>query len=300
MLATARIWIDNCRKLNGEIKRKKQYYIQTWHGLGPKQCEKDVETKLSKSYIRGAKRDSSMADLFISPARFLTNLYRRSFWYNGEILEVGYPRNDIFVNEDQQKIRKKIHNYYSIPDSKKILVYAPTFRNSHKINCYDIEFDKCKEALEKKWGNEWVVLFRLHPNMVEEKKLFKFDDVQFFNASDYFDAQELLAGADALISDYSSIIVDFFCTNRPSFIYAPDIREYEVERNFYFDLNEMPAPICKNNEELIKNIIEFQESEYSKRVIEFSEKMGVVKPGKASKEVVNRIAKIIEQKNAYT
>lgn len=294
-MATAKVWIDNCRKLKGESKRRKQYYIQTWHGLGPKQCERDVESKLSRSYVRGAKRDSKMADVFVSSARFLTELYKRAFWYDGEVLEVGYPRNDIFVKKESQEMKKKICEYFSIPESKKILIYAPTFRNSHSVDCYNINFKECKATLEKRFGGEWVILFRLHPNMTEKNKLFKFDNVQFIDASNYFDAQELLAGSDALISDYSSILVDFLNTSRPTFIYAPDIRDYEGERNFYFDLNEMPAAISQNNEELVKNILEFQESEYIHKLNKFNEKMGIVEPGTASEKIAKLIASIIEK-----
>lgn len=87
--------------------------------LDLKKCEKDVEAKLSKSYVYNAKRDSKMADLFISSAKFLTDLYRRAFWYDGEILEVGFPRNDIFSYVERKEIRQKVLNQYGIAESKK-------------------------------------------------------------------------------------------------------------------------------------------------------------------------------------
>ena len=293
-LATARIWIDNSRKMNGELKKRKQCYIQIWHGLGPKKCEKDVEAKLSKSYVYNAKRDSKMADLFISSAKFLTDLYRRAFWYDGEILEVGFPRNDIFSYVERKEIRQKVLNQYGIAESKKILLYAPTFRISHDVSCYDIDFKACIKALEERFGDEWIILLRLHPNITELNKNIQFDSKHFFDASEYQDAQELLVCADAFISDYSSILIDFFNTKRPSFVYAPDMENYKKERNFYFDLNILPSAVCQNNEELVNKIVNFDEEEYLDKLKIFEDEMGVCKCGIASEKIVDYIIQQIK------
>ena len=91
-LAEAKVWVDNVRKTNDVRKRLGQVYIQAWHGAAPiKKVERDVEDKLPDFYIENAKRDSEMADLFISGSEFYTELYKKSFWYNGEIMKVGLP-----------------------------------------------------------------------------------------------------------------------------------------------------------------------------------------------------------------
>ena len=89
-LATAKIWIDNSRKTFYPLKRKEQYYIQTSRSLGIKKVEKDAEDTLSKNYIN-VKKHSKMANLFISNGNHISNLYKNSFWYNGEILVSGSP-----------------------------------------------------------------------------------------------------------------------------------------------------------------------------------------------------------------
>src|SRR5690606_28368099 len=95
------------RKVYSPPKRKSQYYIQTWHSpLRLKKIEKDIENNLDESYIERAKIDSKMCDLMISGSDFSWNIYRNSFWYDGEILKCGTPRCDIFFTNNTYIIEK--------------------------------------------------------------------------------------------------------------------------------------------------------------------------------------------------
>ena len=99
-LSTARLWVDCSRKREWVVKRKGQYYVQTWHGdLCLKKIEGDAEGALPQSYIQAAKHDSEIADLMLSGSRFSTNLMRRAFWYKGEIAETGMPKSDVFFKD---------------------------------------------------------------------------------------------------------------------------------------------------------------------------------------------------------
>ncbi len=90
------------------MKRKNQYYIQTWHSsLRLKQIEKDAETALPPHYIEMAKRDSQKCDLLLSGCRYSTEIFKRAFWYKGEIFEAGIPRNDVLMKNNEHK-RKEI------------------------------------------------------------------------------------------------------------------------------------------------------------------------------------------------
>ena len=79
--------MDSCRKWAYTKKRGRQLYIQTWHGFPLKRIEKDAEKALPEDYIRAARQDSRMADLFVSNSSFLTEIYQKGFWYDGEVLE---------------------------------------------------------------------------------------------------------------------------------------------------------------------------------------------------------------------
>ena len=287
-LATAGIWIDNVRKLEYVRKRKKQYYIQTWHGgLGIKKIEGDVEESLSKGYLNAAKRDSKMIDLMISNSTYLTDLYKRAFWYNGEILESGCPKNDILFNYNND-IVKKVYNYFNISEDKKILVYVPTFRVDGNTECYNIDFDLLLKTLKKKTNDEWVVIIRLHPNLVEKVDFIKYDE-NIINGTLYPDVVELAIAANALISDYSSCMFDSEMLGVPTFIYASDKRNYMNDRGFYFQLEELPFSVAENNEQLMNNILNFDMKEYKLKIEEFHKKVGLKESGKAAKLVVEKI-----------
>ncbi|MBQ3551530.1 MAG: CDP-glycerol glycerophosphotransferase family protein, partial [Clostridia bacterium] len=155
-LATAAAWVDNSRKNAGIKKRKKQFYVQTWHGtVALKRIEKDVEENLDEFYVAGAKNDSKMANIILSGCRFFTELCRRTFWFDGEIAEVGSPRSDALFNTDESK-QAEVKKALGIPQDKKVVLYAPTFRADGNLECYNMDFEAVLDALEKKTGDSWV------------------------------------------------------------------------------------------------------------------------------------------------
>lgn len=291
-LATAKLWIDNCRKKYYSHKKKNQYYIQTWHGsFGIKKCEKDVEDKLSEKYVKAAKMDSKMADLFLSNGNFISGLYKKSFWYDGEILESGSPRNDIMF-QDRVQVRKKVCQYFNLSDETKIAIYAPSFRKSYDANIFNLDYEGCMNALKEKYDGEWVMLVRLHPNISERADELRYDN-KTYNATYYEDMQELLAAADILISDYSSSMIDFALKGYPCFLYVPDIEDYMKDRDFYFKLDELPFQYGINNEELVKVILGFDNVTYMAELLRFLELNGIREDGYASYRVVEKIKEII-------
>lgn len=292
-LATAKIWIYSSRQPNYIKKRKNQYYIQTWHGAPAlKKIEKDAEASLDPIYIYNAKKDSQKIDLFLSNSKYFTNLVKRSFWYNGDILECGFPKNDALLTADRH-LRSKVNKKFDIKSNARIVLYAPTFRSNKNMENYNIDIDKCLVSLSLRFGGDWIFMVRLHPN--EQDHPFQIlNNKKIINASLYDDTQELLSVADVVITDYSSLMFDFALTKRPVFLYTPDINEYMKERNFYFDLHDLPFPIAKCNDSLFNNIQKFEEQEYLLKIDSFLKNIGCLENGNASEIVVDRIIKIIE------
>lgn len=292
---TAKVWIDNFRKPYYVRKRAGQYYMQTWHGAcGFKRVEADVVDKLAPVYVKSAINDSKMCDLMISDSTHTTNIYKNSFWYDGDVLTCGSPRTDILINSkgvDVDKIRKKL----GVPVGKKTVLYAPTFRSSRQqIDPYNVDFDRLQRSLEKKFGGEWVVLLRLHPNIAMESKRLA-NSPNIIDVSGHHDPQEVLLVSDALITDYSSIMFDFMFTGRPGFLYANDIEDYVDDRDFYYDISEIPFVLAQNNDELSENIANFNLRSQSKAIDSFFKKLGVVTDGRAAAAAADRVEKWISE-----
>ncbi len=281
-MSTAKVWVDNSRK-EYCMKKKNQYYMQTWHGgLGMKKVENMVPEKLSSEYLRMATRDASQCDVMLSSCDTLTKDYRNYFWYpQGEIIQKGLPRNDRLLSFTQDDVTR-IKNSLDIKEDVKLLLYAPTFRENHDLSVYDIDYKKCKEALEEKFGGQWKILLRLHPNVFKLSDNIEYDPEVLINASYYPDMQELYMISDMLITDYSSVIFDFLLIEKPSLLYASDVSKYRLERDYYFDFSELPFALCENNDQLIKEILSFDEAKYKKAIKDFKAFHGFCDSGCAS------------------
>ena len=289
IINTAEFIFTNCRTDPFNIhwyKREGQKYIMQWHGgVALKKVEKDAEDKLSFMYLDKAQRDSKVCDLMISGCDFQTRLIRESFWYDGEILEKGIPRNDIFFDMSRHaEIRKKVYRKYNLDEDTRIILYAPTFRKPVTIEPYRLDWKEIVPAFQAFLGNEKVaVMLRLHPNLIG-----KADTTSLLNhpamidVTGYHDMQELLCISDVLMTDYSSSMFDYSLMNRPCFIYAADIEQYD--RGYYFDFKELPFPLARTQEELLKAIQTFDHDRYGEVLKDFMDnKIGLFENGSASR-----------------
>lgn len=288
-LRTSQFLIFNARPGMDIRKRKDQFYIQTWHSsLGFKMIEKDAQEALGKSYIKNAIKDSKNIDLLISGCKFRTDCFKRNFWYDGEIAEVGTPRNDVLFAANAEEIVAGAKAALGIDKNAKVLLYAPTFRNNGDVSyAKSLNIPMLKNALREKMGGEWEIVFRLHPNVVFNDGF----DPQIVNASSYNDMQALLMMADVVVTDYSSLMFDFMLLKRPCFLYCPDLEEYTArERKTYFSVRELPFDLAKTNDELVGKIAAFDLETYMQDLNGFAESIGSFEQGTAC-ESIARIMK---------
>ncbi len=298
LINTAEFLITNSRTDPYEIfwsKRPRQKYLMLWHGgVALKKIELDALEKLGYGYRRKIKIYSKIADLMISGSRNQTELIRRSFGYDGEILEHGYPRNDIFFKTKlHTEIRERICRTYNIPAENKIILYAPTFRKSYSIEPYRLEWERILPELKKYFAGKNVSIFlRLHPNLIH-----KVDTRSLINSKAiidmtlYHDMQELLCISDILITDYSSSMFDFPMQGKPCLLYAPDIEEYNQDRGTYFNIKALPFPLAETEEELITLIRNFDEAAYRQELNKFYKLIGLFEKGKASENIAKWMVK---------
>jgi len=287
-MATAGTWVDNTRKLYYFKKRPGQFYIQTWHGgPGLKKVEKDCEAILSKEYVAYAKIDSRHIDVALSYCKWISDAYKRAFWYDGPILEKGIPRNDIYF-EDPAPYHKKVREYFHLPETTRLVLYAPTYRDNRKTDMYNLDYSQLLTAMSRRFGGDWAVLVRMHPNVSYKDYSLTYTE-RILNASLYENMQELLVAADFIISDYSGCIFDFPMLGKPGFLYAEDYEEMKRTKDYYFDLRSLPLPLALSNEELMSLIENFDEETYNQKCKAFLKDFEFYDDGHASEGIVDLI-----------
>lgn len=286
------------------IKKKQQICVQCWHGTPLKRLRCDIEVEGSvlntiKEIRRRNTRDVKKFNYFISPSKFASEKFNSGFALEkihnkNIIIEKGYPRNDKlfkYTKEEINSIKEKLH----IPKDKKIIMYAPTFRDddhtsgvgyTYKLG---INFDKLKEEI----GNDYVVVFRTHYFISNS---FDFDKYKGFiyDFSLYEDVNDIYIISDILITDYSSVFFDYANLKRPIIFYMYDLKNYKDNlRGFYLDLNELPGPIVEKESNLIKEIknIDKYNNRYKDKYIKFNNKFNYLDNENTSKDVLKEIFK---------
>ena len=282
-ISTAKVIICNHRIGNYHYFRKRpgQFYIQTWHSsLRLKKIEGDAPA-LGPDYEAYAKADSDKIDLLLSGCAFSTDIFRRAFWYDGEILESGTPRCDCFF-ADNQAVKEKVYRFYGIEMDKKLALYAPTFRKDKTASVYGMDFARLGSAL----GDDWAVGCRLHPNLNADVS-----GEDCISMSSYPDMQELLCACDLLITDYSSSMFDMVVAGKKCVLYVPDLENYMAnERGLYFDIQALPFAKAPDMDTLCRCVSNFDG--YQDRCGAFLKEIGSFEDGRAAQRVAERIERI--------
>lgn len=300
--ATSGFWIFNHRNTSFFHKRKKQFYIQTWHAdLGLKPVDKLLMTEAELLYGYGKKclLDSSMLDVFLVGSEWGYNYGRRAFFFeDGEFLKIGSPRNDILFADKkiQEQLTKKVKKKFNIGEDVKMCLYAPTFREDSfevvdLISSDEAYLRKLIECLHNRFGGNWILLTKFHPATLNKiASLDRTPNASVVDASFYPDMADLLVACDVLISDYSSCLFDFGYTGKPCWFLFEDLDEYLKNiKKFVINIDQIGFPIAYSKKELLDEIIGFDENEYRERVKRMYEEFGSVECGKASELISERI-----------
>lgn len=317
-LSTSKVWIDNYRKPYGTRKRKGQYYLQTWHGaLSFKTLGLWRGEGFSKMAYLVSRNDSEMTDYVICDSEWGRQVYPKGLVYNGEYLKFGSARCDIMVNFRVRQ-RDNIRELYHLPKETKIVMFAPTFRETGQkgqrgvfVENNTLDFLRMVENLSRRFSGEWYLFLRLHPQLASEMEKYPLEGLEgrTIDVSQADDMCEILAGVDVLITDYSSAAMDASFANIPVFLYTDDIEKYIEDRGGLFwtfpekgpepivsnkavtpDIKAiLPYPLARNNDELESNILNFDSEKYTKMTHEFAQAIGLLNDGKASKRAADHV-----------
>ncbi|MFG6114131.1 CDP-glycerol glycerophosphotransferase family protein [Halobacillus sp. MO56] len=295
-LATAGYWVNNQNFPTYMKKPKETVYLQTWHGTPLKKMLFDIEEIHGRSddYLERVSNAIKNWDYLISPSEYATKSFRSAFRFQGTILETGYPRNDLFYKKERYQVAEQLKKQLGIPEGKKVVLYAPTFRDNQKSkNKFTFKLDLDLEQMQKELGEDFIILLRMH--VIVSNKLVIPEEMQDFviDVSKYPEVQELYTITDCLITDYSSVMFDYANTQKPMVFFAFDLDEYRDDlRGFYFDFEEKaPGPIVKTTSEVIEALsgLDQIKEDYKDKYQAFYDKFCYLEDGKATERVVKEV-----------
>lgn len=261
----ASYWISSVNIERGlNFKKKKTRYLNTWHGVPLKYIGNDCPGR--NDY------DLSYIDFFCYSGAFEFEIYQRAFKLRAEsLLLSGLPRNDELYHINDAKI-KEMRQRLNIPEKKKVLLYAPTWRESEDGGkTYNLAPPVDFKMWERELVDDYVLLFRAHHFTTEHMRI-EFNDF-IRDVSDYPAINDLMIASDILISDYSATIFDYCILERPIISFAYDYDEYKKTRGLYIDLpSELPGGIVRTENEVIERIKTMDTAEECEKTKEFKEK----------------------------
>lgn len=290
IVATSYLLVSDAN-LDGRVrKRQNTIHLQTKHGTPLKHMGIDNRGKPlhSMNWARFASRCRRW-DYVVSSNPYSSTTWRRGFPYEYKVMEVGYPRNDIFFTATPSEVQK-IRDSVGVPPGKKVALYAPTFKDYNRDEnfCPDLSFKDMQAAL----GDEYVLLVRAH-----KFAMATIDDAvtglnSVIDVSDYISTNEICLISDVLITDYSSIMFDYACLKRPIILFQYDYEAYVSARGVYFDIRqETPGVLVESAGDLLKTLStkSFCSAENAQKLHDFNAKFCPWDDGKATERVLNSV-----------
>lgn len=305
LFAKAGIWICDSRLPMYIVKPAETVFIQTWHGTPLKKLGLDMddvymagETSI-EDYKNNFSENTKTWDYLISQNNYSSEIFPRAFDYHKEILEIGYPRNDVLFREDNEEDIRRIKRQMGLPLDKGIILYAPTWRDNKYYDLGEYKFESSLDfqTLKEEFGDDIIILVKNHYLVVDHIDWGRYEGfVRSFDTNQ--DISDLYLVSDILITDYSSVMFDYSILRRPIIFYCYDLEEYKDSlRGFYFDfVEEAPGPIVKTTEELIEVLKNYQVKLYEEKYYKFVEKYNHLDDGNASSKVVELIETLVNSK----
>jgi CDP-glycerol glycerophosphotransferase len=267
-------------------------YLQTWHGTPLKRIHRDVlwapEGRLDR-----LDRDVARWDLLLSPNPVSTPRLRGAFRYTGEVLESGYPRNDVLADARATAVRDRMRAELGVDDDTTVVLYAPTWRDDETFaeGAPPLRYPLDVAAFMAALGDDHVLLVRAHNMMTGRASLEALPGVH--DMSFHPDVSELYCAADVLLTDYSSAMFDFAITGRPIVHLAHDLDAFESTiRGFYADFrSEAAGPVVSSTAEVVDLLRDLPavEAAYAERYRVFRDRYAVLEDGHAADRVLARL-----------
>ncbi|WP_285767874.1 CDP-glycerol glycerophosphotransferase family protein [Peribacillus sp. SI8-4] len=294
-LATSKwIIIDNYYGFLSAVSFKKQVKcVQVWHAAGAVKQFGAKDPSIKNRSAGARKRFLKVYNKFdyvTAGSERMAEIYQESFQLPGSrILRTGIPRTDFFFDGDSKRTARDVFlAKFPELEHKKIILYAPTFRNDgldDGKNALDMEL-----LYKELQAENYVILLKLHPAVKADHDLQSQYPGFVYSVTGDFHVNHLLISTDLLITDYSSIPFEFSFLNRPMIFFAYDLAEYEKERGFWEDYtSSMPGPVVSTTKALLKEI---RSADHSlMKIAPFNQKWNQYSTGNSSRNIVDYLFK---------
>ncbi|UOX36053.1 bifunctional glycosyltransferase/CDP-glycerol:glycerophosphate glycerophosphotransferase [Weissella cibaria] len=254
-LARAKYIVQNTNMPQAYLKRDGQIEIETLHGTFMKTMGFDEPGM--KYATRASKRHydyrNSRWDYIVSPSKYMDLIAPNAFRSRANVLQVGFPRNDRLINDNNEIKVREIKNKLGVPLDKKIILYAPTWRTKGRFK-FELDIDLLRKSLE----SEYILLTRLHHLAAKGVDFSEFDDF-VYDESNHDNIEDLYLISDVMITDYSSVMFDYALLDKPMIFFAYDLEWYldPKNRGTYIDyVSTVPGPIVKTTEEIAELLLD--------------------------------------------
>ncbi len=278
--ASARLLVVN-EWLRRRFDRKSgQRVLQTWHGTPLKRLALH-RPGFDPRRMGAVVKESRRWDVLLAQNAYGARVMRKAYAFLGKPIWVeGYPRNDMLVTDDARAVRETL----GIGAEERVLLYAPTWRDDLEEM---VDFIDAEELAARA---DAVVLVRGHSRTLQPGR--DRSGARVIDVTGFPETSRLLLAADALITDYSSVMFDFSVTGKPMFFLVPDLEHYRgTLRGFYFDLSERaPGPLVRSQEELVEALGQKGlEEVYAERYAAWRRQFNALDDGHAARRVVDRL-----------
>jgi len=286
VLATSRFVVTNYWLPGAFARRPGQVVVQAWHGTPLKLLGNDRPIhEQQPGYRAKTLRHVAQWSFLISQNAHSTQTFRDAYGYTGEILEVGYPRDDVLVGARGAERAVLARRRLGLSPTEKVILYAPTFRDGIGKMVRYLDHDAVVAAM----GRGTTLLIRGHTNTIKHGGDLAGKDI--IDVTTYPDIADLYLAADVCITDYSSVMFDFSITGKPILFFVPDLEEYrETLRGMYFDLGEIsPGPMLETNEQVVRALsaLPTVTAEYADRYAAWRARFNAWDDGHAAERVVD-------------
>lgn len=296
-LARAKYLVQNTNFPNQYSKRAGQIEVETLHGTFMKTMGfdephfKNGSARIQKNF---AIRNNRW-DLLTVPSQYMADTATRAFDYQHEVVKSGFPRNDALYQHNTKDYIQNVKQRLKIPLDKKVVLYAPTFRNNDS-GSFDFELDL--EKLRAKLSDQYVVLVRLH-YFVAHSMSFLDQHGFVWDVSDYPDIADLYLISDVMITDYSSVMFDYGHLKRPMIFFAYDKDWYlnGDNRGVYLNYDQtVPGPVVTSTDQVIDLLtnLDHLQHKYADKIEAFYDKFCTYgRDGNASEVISERMLSLV-------